>query len=212
MTPHPLRFEDFAREPKAGPVRLNTMTRQLLFSARVGNRWSFALEFEAFSDLPKKWNEWWGSLWLWVDGHVVGRPFEIEMVMSGFDPLIESLYQTERNVENQTSALLSSLPASQALDWVMWAQSGEVDPPMGFHGDEALIAVHEVLPRGSPFFDDLEAILVPEGLRERFIFRWKEGEVRAASWPRGTFRTVVLEALDQFTKLAQAHILPPASA
>ncbi len=188
------------------------MRRQVLFSSRVGNRWSFAVDFEAFNELPRMWNEWWGSVWLWADGRVVGRPFEIEMVMSGFDPLLESLHHTEQNTENPTSAILASLPADQALDWVMWAQCGEDDPPKGFHGDEALLAVHEVLPRGSPFFDDWQAILLPDGLQERFIFRRKEGEVSEAKWPVGTFRSVIVQAQDEFKKLARAHMSPPASA
>jgi hypothetical protein len=188
------------------------VTRQTEFSSRVGNRWSFAVEFEACGDRPRRWNEWWGSLWLWADGYVVGRPFEIEMVMSGFDPLLGSIYQAEQNTENRTSALLASLPANQALEWVMWAQCGEDDPPKGFQGDEALLGVHEVLPRGSPFFDDWQAILLPEGLHERFIFRRDQGEPSEARWPRGTFRSVVLQAQDEFKKLARAHMVPPASA
>lgn len=169
------------------------------------------MEFEAFDNLPRAWDEWWGSLWLWADGAVVGRPFEIEMLVAGFDPLLESLQQMEQNTENRASAFLASLPTNQALDLVMSAQYGDT-PPEGFDSDPALLAVHEVLPRVSPFFDGWEAILVPEGLMERFIFRWKEGEVRAANWPRGTFRTVVLQARDEFQKLAKAHMTPPASA
>jgi hypothetical protein len=188
------------------------MTRQVVFSSRVGNRWSLAVEFEACGDLPRTWNEWWGSLWLWADGQAVGRPFEIEMVMSGFDPLIESLCQMEQNTENGTSAFLASLPDQQALDLVMWAQYGEGDPPKGFDGDQVLLKVHEVLPRGSPFFDDWQAILVPEGLQERFIFRLEKGEVSQARWPRGTFRRVVLQAQEEFKKLARAHMVPPSSA
>lgn len=170
------------------------------------------MEFEAFDNLPRAWDEWWGSLWLWADGAVVGRPFEIEMLVAGFDPLLESLNQMEQNTENRASAFLASLSTSDALDLVMWAQYGEGDPPKGFDGDPALLAVHEVLPRVSPFFDGWDAILVAEGLRERFIFRRKEGEVKAANWPRGTFRAVVLQARDEFQKFARAHMSPPASA
>ena len=188
------------------------MTRQVMFHSRVGNRWSFAIEFEGVGEPPRVWNEWWGSLWLWIDGQVVGRPIEIEMVVSGFDPLMESSYQSEQQTENRTSVFLSSLPANQALDLVMWAQYGEDDAPKGFDGNRALLKVYEVLPRGSPFFDGWEAILISEGLQERFIFRQEGGKVNEAKWPIGTFKNLILRAREEFKKLATASMTPPASA
>jgi hypothetical protein len=64
----------------------------------------------------------------------------------------------------------------------------------------------------SAFFVNWDAILLPESLQERFIYRWQEGEVSEAKWPRGTFRSVVLQAQEEFQKLARAHMVPPASA
>jgi hypothetical protein len=186
--------------------------KTVAFCSRVGNRWNFAVEFEGAGDPPRVWNEWWGSLWLWVNGQAVGRPFEIEMVMTGFDPLVESLNQLEQQTENRTNAFLSLLPANEALDSVMWAQYGEDDAPKGFDGNGALLRVHEVLPRGSPFFDGWEAILIPEGSQERFIFRQEGGQVSEAKWPIGTYKDIVLRARVQFKNLAIASITPPASA
>ncbi|HET9363728.1 MAG TPA: hypothetical protein VFP71_01955, partial [Candidatus Angelobacter sp.] len=163
------------------------MKKRIAFSSRVGNRWIFAIEFEVIGDPPRVWNEWWGSLWLWIDGRVVGTPFEIEMVASGFDSLLESLYQLEQQAENRTSAFLSSLPGNQALDLVMWAQYGEDESPVGFDGNRELLRVHEVLPRGSPFFDGWQAILLSDRLQERFIFRQEGGQVNEVKWPIGTF-------------------------
>jgi hypothetical protein len=182
--------------------------RQQLFSFRAGNRWSFAVEFEAFGDRPGMWNEWWGSLWLWVNGHVVGRPFEIEMVASGLDPLTEGLFLAAQNPENRTGASLAGLPPAQALDLVMRAEDDEGDSPQAFNRGRKLLALHEVIPRGSPFFDGWEALLITEGSQERFIFRQEQGEAGEARWPEGTFRIVVVHARSEFEKLAKAHILP----
>lgn len=70
------------------------MREKVAFSSRIGDRWTFAIEFEGIGSPPKAWNEWWGSLWLWVDGNVAGRPSEFEMVMTAFDSLVESAQQT----------------------------------------------------------------------------------------------------------------------
>jgi hypothetical protein len=178
------------------------MIQQVAFSSRVGDRWSFAVEFEGIGNPPKAWNEWWGSLWLWVNGQVVGRPFEIEMVMTGFDSLVESAQESE----TRTNSLLSSLPADQALDLVMWARYGDdSSPPEYLVGNPLLLPRHEVLPRWTgPFFDGWEAVLIQEGLQERFIFRQKGSQVSEAHWPVGTFKSLVLEARDKFEKLATA--------
>jgi hypothetical protein len=69
------------------------MKQKVRFSSRSGDRWTFAIEFEGVGEAPKSWNEWWGSIWLWVEGQVVGWPSEIEMVMTGFDSLVESAQQ-----------------------------------------------------------------------------------------------------------------------
>jgi hypothetical protein len=178
------------------------VTRQIEFFYRVGNRWSFAVEFEASGERPRVWNEWWGSLWLWVGGQVVGRPFEIEMVMSGFDPLLESLYESGQKPENPTSSLLASMPADDALDLVMWSQYGDDEPPTPFAGEQSLLSAHEVLPRGSPFFDGWKAILIPAGSQERFIFCQEGGHAKEAKWPSGTFRSIVQISLTEFKRFA----------
>jgi len=183
--------------------------KQVAFCSRVGNRWNFAVEFEGIGDPPRAWNEWWGSLWLWANGQVVGWPFEIEMVMTGFDSLVESAQETE----TRTSGLLSSLPAYEALDLVMWARYGDDKPPVHFDGNPSLLVPHEVLPRlTGPFFDGWEAILIPEDLQERFIFRQEGGPVSEAKWPIGTFKRFVLQSRDEFKKLATASTMPPAAA
>ena len=122
------------------------MRRPVTFSSRVGDRWSLAIEFEGSGDPPRVWNEWWGSLWLWVDGEVVGRPFEIEMVMCG----IESLVWSARRVKTESNRLLAAFPANAALDLVMWAQYGdEGSPPALFAGERSLLLPNEVLDRKS---------------------------------------------------------------
>jgi hypothetical protein len=177
------------------------MKRNVVFSSRTGDRWTFAVEFEAIGDPPKSWNEWWGCLWLWVDGQVVGRPSEIEMVMTGFDSLMESAQETRGEL---SSSLQPSGPARYALDLVMWARYGNEDrAPGGFVGDSSDLARYEVLPRltGS-FFDGWEAVLIETGHDERFIFRAEGAEAREVVWPAGTFRNVIQRAIDEFKRLA----------
>src|SRR5579859_2288391 len=180
------------------------MRQKVAFSSRIGDRWTFAIEFEGIGDPPKAWNEWGGSLWLWVDGHVVGRPSEIEMVMTGFDSLVESVQQTRTG---HSGPLQPSVPAGEALDLVMWACYGSDDQaPGSFVGDPAALTRYEVLPRlTGPFFDGWEAVLIGAGQEERFILRLEGGEVREALWPAGTFRSVVQQALDDFKQFAAAE-------
>ena len=140
------------------------------FSRRIGNRWTFALEFEIQADAPRLWNESWGSLWLWVGGHLVGRPYETEMVQIGLD----SLNETAGENRASASRILSACSPSEALQAVMWARYGGQDSvhvKASAVDDEALFPL-EVLPRRTGlFFDGWEAILVDEGPIERFVYR-----------------------------------------
>jgi hypothetical protein len=176
------------------------MKKEVAFSSRIGDRWTFAIEFEGVGTLPRTWNEWWGSLWLWVDGCVVGRPSEIEMVMTGFDSLAES---AEITADAPTPAM-SSAPAGQLVDLVMWASYGRGDrAPDSFIGDPSALTQYEVLPRlTGAFFDDWEAILIKAGPEERFIFRRGGCDVREAIWPTGTFKSIVQQALTDFKRFA----------
>jgi len=180
------------------------MRQKVAFSSRIGDRWTFAIEFEGVGNPPKAWNEWWGSLWLWIDGHVVGCPSEIEMVMTGLDSLVESAQQTRADL---SSPLQLSVPAGEALDLVMWARYGSDDrAPGNFVGDPSTLTGYEVLPRlTGPFFDGWEAVLIEAAQEERFIFRQEGAEVREALWPAGTFRSVVQRALDDFKGFAVAE-------
>ena len=177
------------------------MKHEVAFSSRIGDRWTFAIELEGIGDPPKSVNEWWGSLWLWVDGQVVGWPSEIEMLMTGFDSLAESAQQTPAGI---SSPLQPSVSAAEALDLVMWATYGDDDgAPGGFVGDPSDLAGYEVLPRlTGPFFDGWEAVLIEAGQDERFIFRQEGAEAREVLWGAGTFRRTVQQAIDEFKRLA----------
>ncbi len=66
----------------------------------------------------------------------------------------------------------------------------------------------EVMPRGCPFFDDWKAILIEEGESETLIWRARRlGAVESATWPLGTFRDVVLSAIDFFARDGGARSL-----
>ncbi len=177
------------------------MKQKVGFSSRIGDRWTFAIEFEGVGEQPKLWNEWWGSLWLWVDGQVVGDPSEIEMVMTGFDSLLES---AQNIPTGQSGSLQPSVPAVEALDLVMWARYRDDEQAPGeFVGDPSDLARYEVLPRlTGPFFDGWDAVLIEAGQKERFIFRQEGAEAREVLWPAGTFRTIVQQAIDEFKRLS----------
>jgi len=177
------------------------MKQEVVFSSRVGDRWTFAIEFEGIGDPPKIWNEWWGTLWLWVNGAIVGRPSEFEMVMTGFDSLLES---AQRIPTGLSGPLQPSVGAAEALDLVMWSRYGDDDQaPEGFVGDSAELERYEVLPRlTGPFFDGWEAVLIEAGPEERFIFRHEGVETREVRWSVGTFRSVVQQAVSEFKRLA----------
>jgi hypothetical protein len=176
------------------------MKREVVFSSRFGDRWTLAIEFEGIGERPRKWNEWWGSLWLWVNGRVVGSPSEIEVVMTGFDSLMESASQ---NI-NKLELWQSSAPAEQALEFAMWANYGtEDEAPADFCGNPEFLKTLEVLPGlTGPFFDGYKAVLLRAGQNERFIYQPDGEAIVEASWPAGTFRSVVLGAFEVFKKLA----------
>ena len=81
---------------------------QYVFGQRIGNRLRFAVEFEAYKlrdgSFPRMWNEWWGYLWLWMDGRLVGNPLEYEFIWSGLGPLVKDASETGK----RGSSLLST--------------------------------------------------------------------------------------------------------
>jgi hypothetical protein len=188
-----------------GNPNIARRTIQPGFGKRIGNRWTFALEFEILGDPPATWNEWWGSLWLWVEGRLVGRPHETEMVLTGLDSLVE----VARENRTPASSILSACSSKEALEAVMWARYGGDGPPpvrLPMTNEESLFSV-EVLPRrAGPFFDGWEAILVEEGATQRFVYRQEGAEVAEAVWPQGTFSRVVGDARTEFERLARSML------
>src|SRR5437867_4365151 len=93
---------------------------------RVGDRWLFAVEFEIRrTPLVPRWNECWGSLWMWIEGHVVGKPYETEMVFTGLGSLLDSANQGR----SEASSIIAAYSPEQALKSVMRACYGDDDPP-----------------------------------------------------------------------------------
>jgi hypothetical protein len=87
---------------------------------------------------------------------------------------------------------------------VIWAPHEDSDrSPGGLEGTPSALAEFEILPRltGS-FFDGWEAVLIEVGHEERFIFRQEGADAREVFWPAGTFRSVVLRAVEEFKRLA----------
>jgi hypothetical protein len=174
------------------------------FGKRIGNRWLFAIEFEASGETPTLWNEWYGSLWFWVDGKVVGNPLETEMVTVGMDSLSEAATETG----SRSRTLLPRCGDKEALEIVLAARYGRGEPTSsGAQQDEDFLYPFEILPRRTgPFFDGWEAILVEEESRERFVYRKEGSGLSHAIWPLGTFRDAVREARNEFEKLARSTV------
>lgn len=176
-----------------------------VFGKRIGNRSILAVEFEAHgSPPPKIWNEWWGYLWLWVEGHVVGRPFEYEMIWTGLESLKESAGETGQRAND----LLPARNSEGALDMVMWASYGNHDLAMEeLIRDKGRLSAFEILPRRTgPFFDGWQAVLLEEGTRERFIYRAEGVPLAEVIWPFGTFRDVINAASSEFERLARSML------
>src|ERR1700694_3127061 len=113
-------------------------------------------------------NEWWGNLWLWVESRCIGDIQEKETVSVGLGSLVTAAHRTGL----RASRLLSSMPAKEALELVMWAVYGEDDSKLEeLVGSRTTLYPFEVLPASDPFFDDWQAILVEEEDTERFIYR-----------------------------------------
>lgn len=179
------------------------MSRSPIPSLRFGSRWQFAIECEISPDAQKPYNEWLGSVWLWVGGKLVGDPAVVEICAVALDTLLEAAEETGK----RSSTLLSSLPAGRALDLVLWARYGDDDEEQeSLVPDRDALVQFEILPRrGGPFFDQWQAIIIEEENCERFIFREIGRRVNEIQWPRGEFRRVVSECKEWFRRLGNSE-------
>jgi len=162
---------------------------------RVGDRRVFAVEFE-FDSRHRLSADFWGCLWLWAGGKCVGQSQEIEMVEFGLSALQEAADDPGRG----PNSILSSLPAEDALNLVMWARYGEDDPTLEkAAGSRQTMEPYEILPRRTgSFFDHWQAILLERDGLETIIFRQIGQQVNVVGWPAGTFRDTVNETRKMF--------------
>jgi hypothetical protein len=171
-----------------------------VLTKRIGSRESFAVEFELRPGQERPLNEWWGSLWLWVNGNCVGDTKETEMVSIG----LGSLVNAANRAGSRVSSLLSSLPAKEALDLVMWAVYGDDDPKMNARiSSRDSLYQFEILPATDPFFRNWEAILIEEKNTEKFIYRRVGGTVEEVEWAGGTFKATILQAQTDFDRIGR---------
>jgi RHS repeat-associated protein len=162
---------------------------------RIGDRRVFAVEFE-FDPKQTTTKDIWGCLWLWAGGRCIGNCQEIEMVDFGLSALVEASAS-----DHSSLAKLSSSPAKDAIDLIMWAVYGDDDAEKEktLGGDRRSFERFEILPGVTgPFFDNWQAILIDCGSDERFIFRRSQEAPYEFRWPSGTFSKVVGEARDAF--------------
>ncbi len=166
---------------------------------RVGDRRIFAVEFEFELRQGISLEDIWGCVWLWAGGHCIGQTWEMEIVQFG----LKALRETADDKAPRISHLLSSMPASEALDLVMWARYG--DDNANFErlaGSRESLEQFEVLPRRTgPFFDGWQAILIEEGATEKFVFRKSGRETFELTWANGLFKRTVQDAFEAFAKL-----------
>jgi len=121
---------------------------------------------------------------------------EIEMVEFGLSALQEAADDPNRG----PNSILSSMPAEDALNLVMWARYGEDDPTLEkAAGSRQALEPHEILPRRTgSFFDHWQAILLERDGLETIIFRQIGQQVNVVGWPAGTFRNTVNETRKMF--------------
>ena len=144
---------------------------------------------EIVGDVPRPWTESWGSLWLWAGGHLVGTPYETEMVKTGFD----SLQDVASANRARASHILSQCSPTEALEAVRWARYGEGDSSRlkTLVVDAGCLFPLELLPSSTgPFFDGWEAILLEEGKTERLIYRQRGVLSPKQSGRQGRFATL----------------------
>lgn len=195
------------------------MMSEACLSGRIGSRWRLSLEWDVRVDLQRPWlnsadveNErvelvltmpwykWLGSMWLWVDGNLVGDPVQIEEIGVG----LEHLSKFSDGTGSRSSRLIPSLSGRAALDLVLRSVYGEDAETITMkHGD---LSRHELMPGGCPFFDNWQAIMYETEACEVLIWR-KDGDddVRIAQWPIGELKRTVVEALEYFRRHLSSH-------
>lgn len=165
---------------------------------RIGNRWEFAIEFEihkADGKIPRWWDDWYGSLWLWVDGRAVGNTDAFLVVKFAFETLC-AVGAADRAAA--TAALSKQPSAAEKLDIVMGC--AQADSWLGLSPEDACRTVAEemgvpsvdiatmeemraksrqmltldMLPAGTGWaFQGWQAVLLDEGEQERMIYRYR---------------------------------------
>lgn len=186
------------------------MNQDQRLSGRVGSRWRIAIEWDVpagyyahrwllLSDVPEArrselldepWRRHLGSFWVWADGHLLGNPYDMELLGVGLGLMIWVAEGTGR----RASPLLSLRSRAEALDLVMESIYGEnADLVRAEYGN---LGAFEVMPAGNPYFDGWQAIVLEEGQEETLIWRQgADGSVITATWPLGEIRRVVSEVV-----------------
>ena len=173
-----------------------------------GERWRFGIECELHDRELDPWGsrEPYGSLWLWIGGHVIGNPDRAEQLHQAFSP-----FKSVTDCIGRKAA--STVPGTSYLDkfdfitWVRFGEdeefatetwgAGEIEQLRGF-----AVAPFVIFPGGfSPFQDGWDAVLLEDEQCETLVWRcWcgETAETHEVSFPLGELTRVTALALEWF--------------
>jgi hypothetical protein len=176
-----------------------------------GDRWRFGIECEVQDCEFDPWGsrEPYGSLWLWIDGQVIGNTAQAEQLIHAFAPL-QSAINSPGQREAATVPGTSNLDKLDFIAWVRFGEDEDFNSERWGPGDiEQLrrfqVEPFKVWPRGySPFHDGWEAVLLEHEEHETVVWRHWCGEAaktHEVSFPRGEVTRVIGLANEWFCPL-----------
>jgi|GEM_PF-4214362 len=170
-----------------------------------GDRWTFAVEMECEVTPPR--HATWGTIWMWVDGSVVGNTNRWEHLGIG----ARWLYTIGEQIDKRPNRIFAGLSPSARLDAFLWwyRECEGVCPVDGWSPEEGLdpddYLVSEV--NSGPVLDDWRVIIAREEDKEILTWRYKDnGETYEFELQAGYFLDVCSSAY-LFLKANEPEVL-----
>jgi len=160
-----------------------------LFRFLFGDRWEYAIEVEASDPDPLPAS--WGSLWLWVEGEIIGNPQADEQL----GIVADWLRYLASMAGKRPASVFHDLDATSRLslfEW--WSSQSKSDPPYEWWSNPDFDATNYFLShiQAGPALDHWWAMLMETEDAE--IVTWRapgSTAVRDACLPKGTYNDVV---------------------